>query len=156
MPRHRKQPTKITSVIERLLKVRPRSVGELRDRLTRKGFDANLVGQTLETLQKSGILNDHAFALWWVAQRIRLRPRGAYRLLMELREKKIDRETAQKALLESGVREIEKELAYEAIRSRLPRLARLDPVTRRRRLIGFLGRRGFSAETISAIMDSLK
>lgn len=145
----------IFQVIERLLKIRPRSVGELRHRLREKGFDVELVETVLKELESKNILNDRAFADWWITQRSSLKPTGAFGLLMELKEKKVEDETAQQAILKSGVKESELELAQEALGRRLSRYNRLDLTTRRRRIVDFLRRRGFSSGTITSIIKSI-
>lgn len=141
---------------ERLLKVRPRSVGELRERLARKGFLREDIEGVIDRLQQKGVLDDRAFARWWIGQRAVLKPKGAFGLLMELRAKRVDRETIQQALAETGVPEAEFELAQEALKPRLARLARLDPLRGKRKVHDFLARRGFSRDVISEIIRSLE
>lgn len=131
-------------------------MGELRRRLILKGFDSDQVEAVLKELETKKILDDRAFALWWITQRSTLRPTGSFGLLMELRQKMVGEETAKRAVAESGVKEAEAELAREALQGRLARYLRLDPMTRRRRITGFLARRGFSSDTTSAIMRSLE
>jgi len=142
--------------VERLLKIRPRSVGELRQRLRGKGFDREIVEAVLKEFEAKGVLDDRAFASWWITQRSSFKPTGAFGLLMELKQKRVQEETAKQAILQSGVTETEPELAREALKSRLPRYSRLDPVTSRRRIIDFLSRRGFSRQVIWEIMQNWK
>ena len=155
MKRRKLPPSDIDKAIERLLKIRPRSVGELRQRLLWKGFPEEEVERALDRLRAAGILDDRAFAQWWIEQRAVTRPMGAYGLRMELLGKRVEREVADYALAESGVKETELELAREALGRRLHRFAKLDPHTRRRRIAEFLSRRGFASGTISDIMRTL-
>jgi regulatory protein len=140
---------------ERLLKVRPRSVGELRDRLLRKGYAPDVVDTVLGGLEKTGVLDDRAFARWWIEQRSNFRPTGPFGLSMELKGKRVTKETVQAAIAESGVQGAELELAKGALEPRLARYRRLDHLTKRRRIAGFLARRGFSSRVISEIIGSL-
>ena len=137
---------------ERLLKVRPRSVGELRERLIRKGFLPEDIETAIDRLQKAGLLDDRAFARWWIAQRSTLKPTGAFGLSMELRAKRIDRDTIQQALAETGVKEAELELAREALEPRVTRFKRFAPDLGKKKAGEFLARRGFSREVIWEIM----
>ncbi len=141
---------------ERLLKIRPRSIGELRSRLSLRGFEPEAVDHAINRLKKAGLLDDAAFASWWIGQRTLLHPAGVYRLRQELRAKRIDRATIDQAISASGVAESELELAAEALKGRLPYYARLDRMTCRRRLAGFLSRRGFANEVISIIIKSIE
>ena len=153
--RQRKPNKDIFLSVERLLKVRPRSVGELRDRLLRKGFEPDAVQTVLGGLEKSGILNDRAFSRWWIERRSNFRPTGPFGLSMELKGKRVAKETIEQTITESGVKDVELELAKAALEPRLARYNRLDVLTRKRRIAGFLARRGFSSRVISEIIGSL-
>ena len=64
----------------RFLEARPRSVAEVRRRLTRPGYRAPLVDGAIERLAELGYLDDEAFARAWVESRDRARPRGEHAL----------------------------------------------------------------------------
>jgi SOS response regulatory protein OraA/RecX len=71
----------------------------------------------------------------------------------ELRGRKVPRDIASAALREHYPEEHEREAATELARTRLDRLGAVDEVTRRRRTIDFLIRRGFST---SLAADSVR
>lgn len=137
-----------------LLSFRSRSAVELRRRLERKDFPPEVAEQCVAELVERGLVDDDAFAETWVRDRVRLRPQGKRRLVQELRAKGVDSEAAHEAVGE--VLEAEEvsdtELALAAAAKWRPRAGE-DPARARRRLHGFLARRGFSGEAIRAAME---
>jgi regulatory protein len=140
----------------RLLSVRARSEGELADRLARKGFDVDVVGEVIEALRQVGLVDDEAFARAWADERARLRPVGPRRLAGELMEKRIDRQTAERVVDETFAACPEIELARRAAAAkgrpgRGGTATREEVAKRRRRLFSFLVRRGFSYEVANTV-----
>ena len=145
-----------------LLSYRPRAEQELRRRLRSKGFPHALVEWCLSLLEEQGLIDDHAFASAFVRSRIRLRPRGRFRLAQELRQKGVSAEVAEQAIDQTFSNEetSERALACAATRRWLDRqgpaliesLAGTDPSKERerarRRLHVFLSRRGFGSDVI--------
>jgi regulatory protein len=129
----------------KLLSYRPRSVAEIRLRLKKLTPDnPKLIDQALAKLTEQDLVNDEEFARWWVEQRKRFRPRGNQALKSELFKKGIDRQLIQAALL---TLEEEKQLANKLI----------DKYGWREQMQirNHLYRRGFSSETITAVIDGL-
>ena len=145
-----------------LLAYRPRAEQELRVRLRSKGFPHSAVEWCLRLLEEKGLIDDHHFASAFVGSRIRLRPRGRFRLTQELRQKGVSAEVAEQAIDQAFSNEetSEQDLACAAARGWLARqgptlvesLAGTDrPEEReraRRRLHAFLSRRGFGSDVI--------
>jgi len=124
-----------------LLSYRPRSEGELRQRLLRKG-----------RLRRGGLVDDEQFARAWVESRgAGSSGRGRQVLAGELRAKGLASEVVAEAL--SGVDEHAG--AMEAARPRAGRLRGVDYNEFRRRLGGFLQRRGFGYDATSAVVRAL-
>jgi len=101
------------------LSYRPRSTAEVRQNLNKRNIPESLIEATLERLQRSGLLNDEAFARAWVENRSEFRPRSKSALKMELRRKGLDDEVIQSVLAE-GVDE--EALALDAARKHVHRL----------------------------------
>jgi regulatory protein len=97
-------------------------------------------------------VNDEAFARAWVENRNAFRPRGRSLLKMELRRKGLSDETVQSILSEQ---EDEETLAMEAARKYVRRLKGLDWLEFRRKLGGFLARRGFSYTTLAPVVSEV-
>lgn len=129
----------------RFLGPRPRSRAEVRRRLVMPRRDqpsppAEVVDRVLNRLQELDMLDDRAFADFWVENRERFSPRSARALSQELRQHGVDRDTVE--AVSAPARDDERALA--AGRPRLRSLANADYVTFRTRLGQFLLRRGFS------------
>lgn len=73
-------------IATRFLATRPRSRWEVERRLVRAGTDEETRRSTLERLAQLGLLDDTAFARWWVEQRDRHAPRGQRMIEAELRQ----------------------------------------------------------------------
>jgi regulatory protein len=145
--------TRARNTAYRLLTYRPRSRAELIQKLLDKGFDQAVVEAVVVYLERLGYINDRQFAEQWAAGRVRLRGFGSRRIEQELRNKGIGRDIIAEAL--SGVfgTETELETARGAAEKKLNTMNSMDGETRRRRLVGFLERKGFSFETIRKVMQ---
>ena len=134
-----------------LLAYRPRSADEIRQRLGTAGFSEQAITAAIERLTSAGLLDDLAFARYWVESRGQFSPRGARALRFELRRKGISDAAAAEALDDLD----ESALAYRVGRKRLERLRHLDEAARRKRLGDYLHRRGFSYEVVNDVLDRL-
>ncbi len=134
------------------LSYRPRSSAEVHKNLIKRGVPETLARETVERLQRSGLVNDEAFARAWVENRNTFRPRSRSVLKMELRQKGLSDETVQSVLSEQVDEEA---LALEAARKYARRLAGLDWPDFRKKLGGFLARRGFSYTTLAPVVSEV-
>lgn len=149
-----------------LLSYRARTRQELARRLGRKGFEPDVVETVLAKLEHVGFIDDEAFAASFVRDRVRFKPRGSRRLVQELRAKGVAGTVAESVVDEVLDAEelTETELARDAARGWSRRLARgrdiLDAAAEdthevRRRLYGFLARRGFGSDAIRTVTDEV-
>jgi regulatory protein len=129
----------------RYLGYRPRSEAELRERLGRRGFPREYIDAVIDKLREQGLLDDLAFAQFWVENRAAFRPRSRGLTRSELRKKGVAEEAIRQAVGEMD----ETEAAYRAALGRARRLSRLEYPEFRQRLGEFLRRRGFTYETIN-------
>lgn len=118
---------------------------ELAAKLVTKGADPQIVEGVLDRLEEVGLINDADFAAQWVESRHRVRGLPANRLAVELRRKGLDEETIAQALAPID-RHAEATAAIELARSKARTLVGVERDKALRRLVGVLGRRGFSAE----------
>ncbi|HEX8392733.1 MAG TPA: regulatory protein RecX [Longimicrobium sp.] len=139
-----------------LLAVRPRSAAELTRRLRMKGYEPELAAEVVERMRELGMIDDAAFAGMLVRDRVRLRPQGTRRLQNELRAKGVDAEIARDAIRETmeGEGTDDLELALRAAQKWKPRAGE-EPDRARRRLHGYLARRGFGGDAIREAMDQV-
>jgi regulatory protein len=147
-------PEVVLNAAARFLEARPRSVAEVRRRLTGAGYRTDLVDGAIDRLLELGMLDDQAFAEAWVASRDRVRPRGERALQQELRQKGIDRAVVDQLLEtrrsdEDGMPTEPDRIAAQHLIARNARaLARVaDPRLRRQRAYALLARNGFDPET---------
>lgn len=89
----------LTAKALRLLSYRPRSIREIKQRLTKTNADTHTINRVINNLIDQNLLNDQEFAQWWIDQRVKFRPRGNYALTQELAQKGIDREIIDSVLL---------------------------------------------------------
>jgi regulatory protein len=106
----------------------------------------------VERLTHSGLLDDSEFAAYWLHNRKQFSPRSDRALRSELRQKGIDPEVIDAALNDLPGEEAR---ALAAGRKRLRNVARLDESEFRHRMMGYLGRRGFSYATARTATDAL-
>ena len=136
-----------------LLSYRARTAAELTRRLKRKGYGEEVAEETVDRLGELGMVDDAAFAESFVRDRVRLRPQGRRRMKGELRAKGVDAETAEAAIAEvmAGEETCEVELARAAAARWKPRSGE-EPAAARRRLHGFLARRGFGGDAVRTVL----
>jgi regulatory protein len=125
----------------RLLAARPRTRGELRDRLRGAGFDPREVEDELDRLERVGLLDDARFAREFAEREVGRRLAGSRALGRALAAKGIARPLIEEVV--GSYAEGDEERALELARSRAPRLAALGAEAAFRRLVSFLSRRGY-------------
>ncbi|MFC2031130.1 regulatory protein RecX [Chloroflexota bacterium] len=121
------------------LSYRPRSRAEVVSNLQKHGTPDSQIYAVVERLQRASLLDDEAFARFWVENRERHRPRGLRALRYELRNKGVDAEIIERAVdsVDAG------DSAYRAAESKARQLGHLDQPVFQRKLVEYLARRGF-------------
>jgi len=133
------------------LSYRARSESEIRQNLRKHEIPEEVIEQTLDRLKQDGLANDGQFAQTWVENRSTFRPRSRRMLAMELRQKGLDDEAVTSAIEEVN----DDALAYEAAQKRATRLKGLEWIEFRKKLSGFLARRGFSYSVIAPVVTRI-
>jgi regulatory protein len=127
-----------------LLAVRSRSRRELERRLLQARFEREEVEEELARLERAGLVDDEAFARQLAEHEFGVRRSGARSVRGALASKGVDPATVEQVLEEAAGDEEER--AEQLARSRVGRLAGLDPAKAFGRLTGLLVRRGYPAE----------
>ncbi len=127
----------------RFMTTRARSVAEVRRRLALR-YAPEVVEEVIADLRERRYLNDFAFAEEWRQQRERSSPRGERQVRRELLRLGVEDEVIKEAL--AGFDAWEN--AYRAGHSLAQRLKISDYLQFRRRLWGYLYRRGFDSTVI--------
>jgi regulatory protein len=127
----------------RYLAYRPRSHKETKEHLSRKRFSPVAVAHTINRLIVEKLLDDAEFARFWLESRTRNKPLSKSALKYELRQKGVDR-----TIIESVTVDLDDlTLARMAVKGRLNNFKGLSPQAFKRKLLGYLHRRGFNFET---------
>lgn len=126
------------------LSYRPRSEGEIRQWLHKRGFSNEVAEKTIARLREQNLSDDLAFAQFWKDNRLSFRPKSKRLIKKELRDKKVDAEIVAQVTQDID----DEETAHKLGSSRLPSLAHLDYPAFYRRLSSYLAYRGFSYEVI--------
>ena len=128
----------------RYLDYRPRSVDEIRRHLKGKDVAPEVTDEVVERLTGVGLLDDRAFARYWLENRSDFSPRGERALRLELRQKGVPGDIIAEVLSEGHD---EDEAAYRAAMAQARKVRTTDPVEFRRKMEARLARRGFSYDT---------
>jgi len=132
----------------RLLAARGRAVQEIVTRLRRKGIRPDAVDHAVGRLESEGLLDDAAFTREF-ARLHQGRGYGRAWILAALSRRGVERLVAERAVAEmEGVGGDSEERLVELARRRVTRLHDLDPLVARRRLVGYLQRRGYSTADV--------
>jgi len=127
----------------RFLGFRARSEMELEGYLIRKGYRRETARKTIDRLVQETYLDDRAFARLWIENRERFRPRGAYALRCELKQKGVADEIIENALVDFD----EENAAWLAVTGKMSSWRGLTLSDLKKKMMGFLHRRGFDYET---------
>ncbi len=132
----------------RYVVLRPRSEGELADYYRRKGIDEAMAQAINRRLSSLGLVNDRTFAEAWVANRRLLKTVSKRRLILELKQKKVDPAVISEVLAEDPTDERQVLRALiEKKRARYP-----DD----QKLLQYVARQGFNYDDIKAVLDELR
>lgn len=137
----------------RLLEHRPRAEEEIRRKLGSKGISSAVIDKVIERLRQNKLVNDDQFAQAWVENRSTFRPRSRKALQYEMRQKGVSPSAISQAL--ANLETNEEELAYQAALKQSRKLNHLERMEFRRKLSGFLARRGFGYETIAPVVEKV-
>jgi len=135
----------------RFLGFRPRSESELRDRLARRGFTADIIDTVITKLAGQGLINDSSFAHFWTENRETFNPRSRYLTRLELRKKGVAEDVINGTV--AGLDD--EENAYRSALNRVSRLTITDRRELQKKLSDYLRRRGFSYETVNRTIEKI-
>lgn len=145
---------KYLALVYRYLAIRNRSEKEIRDYLAKKQASSEIIEAIIKKLYEQKFLNDETFARAWVKSRANFKPRGKRVLVMELKQKGIEKELIQK-ILEEENEEIPDELtqAKSIIGKRIQKMEGSPRQEIYNKVGAFLARRGFGWDIIKKAID---
>jgi len=131
------------SIALRLLESQPRTRVELERALARRGVPSDAATAVLDRFTEVGLIDDEAFAQAWVTSRHNGRGLGRRALTSELARRGVSAETVATAVATVSADD-EESAARALVERRLRTMDGLPAQTQVRRLVGMLGRKGFS------------
>ena len=132
------------------LSYRPRSEWEVREYLQKREFSSTAIDTVVSALSEVNLIDDGAFAQYWLDNRAQFRPKGKRILSQELRQKGVTSQVIDATLEEYD----EEEAARRVFEEQARRLVNHPPDVFRRRLTERMARRGFSYDLIRDLLDN--
>jgi regulatory protein len=126
----------------KLLSYRARSTGEIKEYLTRKKYDNEIIERVVDFLTDRDFLNDEKFAAQWAENRQSIKHASIRQIKNELRQKKIDNIIINKIMEDQSIDEVG--ALKQLIDKKRTQLKYHDDL----KLMQFLSRRGFSYDKI--------
>ena len=139
----------------RLLGQRMQGEKELRTKLGRKEYGPGVIDAVVAECRRLGYVDDVKYAAGRASDAANLKGHGERRAVQELVAKGVDRAVAEQAAGEAYAEVDPLEAALALAEKKRPSLERLDRAKAYRRLAGFLQRRGFDYDTISAVVEKV-
>lgn len=138
-----------------LLRQRPRSEFEIRERLRLKGYGRELVDGVIEDLRRVGEIDDEKFAMLWMQSRMHSNPVGDVVLRHELKTKGVADTIIEATLSRKAKDYDEYEVAFHMAAEQFERFKKLDKKKALKRVYDFLVRRGFQYDMIRRVIEGL-
>jgi len=140
----------------KLLAAKPRSIGELRERLLEKNWtNAEIVDRVIAKLEEYKYLDDQQFASDLAASKLRQKPQGKRRLLQSMSQKKLSKEDVDSAIKSAFEKLPETELIDLAIEKRLRLKGKPETLEDKKKFFDHLLRQGFDYGLIRERMNDL-
>ncbi len=131
------------------------SIEEMRKKLALKRFPDRVIQRILDDLKRVGLLDDRKFALSYGNARLRARSMGKRILRQELLMKGLAEDVVNEAVEAVYADRSEEEMCRQIVESRLKKMKNVSR-TSRKKIAGFLLRRGFDWDTIhTALPETL-
>ncbi|SKC38477.1 RecX family transcriptional regulator [Maledivibacter halophilus] len=137
----------------KFLSYRPRSEKEIKDRMTKKEYEDEVINNTLEWLKKYDLVNDRDFVEEYVKSKAS--KYGRSRIRLELRRKGLDDNIVDDVLNSEYEHEKEYEIALEQAKRKIKVYKGESPQAIYRKLGGYLQRRGFSYDIVLKILKEI-
>ncbi len=140
-----------------LLAARPYSTRSLHRKLIQKEYSAADADDAIRRLVAAGLLDDAKYAEQYARSKILATGASKRRLTQDLYRKGIKSDVASSAIDNViADEEIDTAAVVERVaKKKLAQLGDLDPLVLRRRLFGFLARRGYDVDEIKRVVAAL-
>lgn len=132
------------------LKFRARSQTEMTIYLSGKGFDEDIISQTIKRLKKENYLDDQAFANSWAINRLQFRHYPLSRIKMELRQKGISKDIIDVAINSQG-----EDAELSSLIDLASQKKRQSKYSEPQKLMAYLTRKGYSYGLVKQAIEKL-
>jgi len=149
-PEHEKLEKRARNVLLYQLSRSMKTEHQLRQIMVRRDIPAEVFEPVLQRFKEAQLFDDAEYARAFVSSRLTA-GKSVNAIRRELSTKGVAQEIISAATSQIGV-EDEIERASELALSRVSRMSGLEPMVVRRRLQGYLARRGFSSQVVMAAM----
>ena len=140
----------------RLLAAKPRSVGELRERLMEKNWtNLAIVNAVIEKLEEYKYLDDEQFAADLAVSKLRQKPQGKRKLQQSMSQKKLSKENVDNAIKSAFEKLPEHDLIDKAIEKRLRLKGKPETREDTKKFYDHLLRQGFAFDLIRSKMTEV-
>lgn len=140
----------------KLLGHKARNEYEIKDKMTKKGFDEEAIRKAMKYLKEQKYINDEEYARSYVKDKVNIRKLGYVRIKNELYQKRIDSEIIEDTLGELIDMEDEYRRALELAEKKMNTTYKNDDTQAAyRKLGGFLQRRGYSMDTTLKVLNKI-
>ena len=133
---------------------RAKSRAELHTQLLKRGVEAEVSSNVLDSLELQGLLNDLEFAKIWSESRRRQKKLSSGVIIQELRTKGVAQDIIDEVMQESDPDE-EYAMAYALAERKYRSCAHLDEMVIYRRVHSLLARKGVSHQVTTRILKEL-
>lgn len=141
----------------KLLSRYPRTVHEIRSKLTQKKYQAGIIDSVLAELADTGQLDDQAYTARWLETQLQQRPCGRLLCYKKLSQRGIAPELIAQALDENYPPAKERELARQAAQRKKEILAtRQDQKNTEQKIAFYLKTKGFPGNVIYETLNQEK
>ena len=140
-----------------LLAARGYTVRNLRRKLAQKGFDKVESGDAVDRLIERGYLDDARYASEFARQRLVSGGASVRRVEQQLAQRGIARDVARSATAVAAEEEgIDPAVAIEKLAAKkVASMGDLEPLVMRRRLFGFLVRKGYDLDDVRKVVSRI-
>lgn len=136
----------------KMLAAKDRSECEIKNKLTQRGFDTEVINVTIMRIKAMGYINDRLYARKYISDKLELKPKSKRGLFFDLKRKGIDDAIIEEALNETELDE--SLLAYRLVKKKYGKYNAEEPGIQRK-IASFLGHRGFSYDIICGTIKQM-
>ncbi|MNI31078.1 Regulatory protein RecX [compost metagenome] len=132
---------------------RPHSSKEVKRKLQQKGYEEDIVGWAVATLEQQNYINDEEFAKLWAEQRVVLQKKGRNIIKQELQQRGLSRDHIHEAI---GTINAEEEFQGALhLAEKKWKQTKGIMIERKRKTASFLLRRGFTNTVVNKVLQQV-